>query len=347
MRKHLPFMTGFTALVAMAISGPLRAADPMYQKIGEIHIGGAGAFDYLAVDPSAKRLYVTHGTEIVVIDTTTDTIVGRIADTPRVHGIAIAPGGRGFTSNGGENKVSIVDLKTLQTLSKVETEANPDAILYEPKQKEIYAFNHTGKSVTIIDAASGKATATIPLSGIAETGQADPGLGRVFVNIEDKNSIDVIDIATHKVVANWPVAPASSPTGMAIDPSNHRLFVGGGKAMVLIDAKSGKVVATAPICTGTDATFFDPGTKMAFSSCSDGSITAVKVDGDKLAVVQTIPTSRGARTMTLDPSTHKIYTAAQNFHPPDPNAPPPAPGARGRGPAPIPDSFRVLIYSLK
>jgi len=325
----------------------LGAIDQTYQKVGEIRIGGAGAFDYLVVDPAANRLYVTHGTEIVVIDTASDTIVGRIADTPRVHGIAIAPGGRGYTSNGGENKVSIVDLKTLQTLSKVDTGANPDAILYEPKQKEIYAFNHTGKSVTVIDTSDGKATATIPLSGVAETGQADPQLGRVFVNIEDKDSIDVIDIAAHKVIANWPVAPASSPTGMAIDTANHRLFVGGGKAMVMIDAKSGRVVANAPICTGTDATFFDSGRKMAFSSCSDGNITAVKVDGDKLTVVQTIPTTRGARTMTLDPTTHKIYTAAQNFQPPDPNAPPPAPGARGRGPAPVPDSFHVLIYRLK
>jgi len=347
MDKHLMLIIGVTAFVSVAILGPARAADPAYQKVGEIHVGGAGAFDYLAVDPAAKRLYVTHGTEIVVIDTATDKIVGRIADTPRVHGIAIAPGGRGFTSNGGENKVSIVDLKTLQTLSKVDTEANPDAILYEPKQKEIYALNHTGKSVTVIDVASGKATATIPLSGVAETGQADPQLGRVFVNIEDKDAIDVIDIATRKVMATWPVAPASSPTGMAIDTSNHRLFVGGGKAMVMIDAKSGKVIANAPICAGTDATFFDPDRKMAFSSCSDGNITAVKVDGDALSVAQTIPTTRGARTMTLDPSTHKIYTVAQNFQPPDPNAPPPASGARGRGPAPIADSFHVLIYALK
>ena len=347
MRLRLTFFLGLITLVAAAVSGTLRAADPAYQKVGEIHIGGPGAFDYLVVDAAAKRLYVTHGTEIVVIDTAADKIVGRIADTPRVHGIAIAPGGRGFTSNGGENKVSIVDLKTLQTLSKVDTEANPDAILYEPKQKEIYALNHTGKSVTVIDVASGKATATIPLSGVAETGQADPQLGRVYVNIEDKDAIDVIDIATHKVTATWPVAPASSPTGMAIDTSGHRLFVGGGKAIVMIDAKSGKVIANAPICTGTDATFFDPGTKMAFSSCSDGNITAVKVDGDKLTVAQTIPTTRGARTMALDPSTHRIYTVAQNFQPPDPNAPPPAPGARGRGPAPVPDSFHVLIYAAK
>ena len=338
----------FAGLLALALAALPAAAAAQYAKVGEIHIGGAGAFDYLTVDAAARRLYVTHGTEVVVIDTATDTIVGRIADTPRVHGIAIAPNGRGYTSNGGENKVSIVDLKTLQTLSKVETGLNPDAILYEPKQKEIYALNHTGRSVSVIDTSSGAVTATIPLAGQAETGQADPALGRVFVNIQDKNAVDVIDASTHTVVANWPIAPAESPTGMAIDTAGHRLFIGGGPAMVMVDARTGKVIANAPICRGTDATFYDPGTKMVFASCSDGNITALKVDGDTLTVAQTISTARGARTMTLDPTTHKIYTAAQNFEPVDPNAPPPAAGTgRGRGPAPIPDTFHVLIFAAK
>ena len=351
MRLRFALAAGLAVLLTVTFGGRPRAADGPYSKIGEIPIGGAGAFDYLTVDIAAKRLYVAHGTEVVVIDTANNAITGRIADTPRVHGIAIAPNGRGYTSNGGENKVSVVDLATLQTLSKVETGANPDAILYEPKQKEIYAINHTGKSVTVIDTATNKAVATIPLAGVAETGAADPALGRVFVNIEDKNSIDVIDIATHKVIANWPVAPADGPTGLAIDTATHRLFAGGGPSMVMIDAKTGKVVASAPICKGTDATFFDPGTKMAFSSCSDGHITAVRVDGDKLAVAQTIDTARGARTMALDPATHKIYTAAQKYQAVDPNAqtPPPAgtPAGRGRGPAAVPDSFHVLVFGMK
>jgi PQQ-like domain len=344
------FALGLAALMTFAFGGRPIAADGPYTKIAEIAIGGAGGFDYLTVDSAGHRLYVTRGTEVVVIDTTTNTIVGRIADTPGVHGIAIAPGGRGFTSNGRENKVSIVDLKTLQTTSKVDTEANPDAILYEPKNKEIYALNHTGKSATAIEAATGKVVATIPLAGVAETGAADPSLGRVFVNIEDKNSIDVIDITTHKVVANWPVAPAESPTGMAIDTATHRLFVGGGPNMVMIDAKTGKVLANAPICRGTDATQFDASAKMAFSSCSDGHITAVKVDGDKLTVVQTIETTRGARTMAIDPATHRLYTAAQKYLAVDPNAPAPAApagGGRARGPAAIPDSFHVLVFATK
>jgi DNA-binding beta-propeller fold protein YncE len=347
--------TRFLTIAAIAALLPfaaqlVRGAEPQYVKVGDIHIGGSGAFDYLTVDSAAKRLYITHGTEIVVIDTSTNAIVGRIADTPRVHGIAIAPGGRGFTSNGGENKVSIIDLAGLTTLRKVETGVNPDAILYEPKQKEIYALNHTGRSATVIGVPDGEVKATIALGGQAETGQADPELGRVFVNIEDKNTIDVIDIATHRVIASWSVAPAESPTGMAIDLASHRLFVGGGKSMVMIDARSGKVIASAPICGGTDATTYDPAPHMAFSSCGDGHITAVKVSGDALTVVQTIDTTRGARTMAIDPVTHRIYTAAQTFQTVDPattspDAQPPA--GRGRGPAPVPDSFHVLVFALK
>ena len=326
-----------TVLVALCFTAAV-SAQGQYSKIREIRIGGSGAFDYLTVDSAAGRLYVTHGTEIVVVDMASNTVVGRIGDTPRVHGIAIAPASRGFTTNGGENKVGIVDLKTLQTLNKVDAGLNPDAILYEPGQKEIYALNHTGKSATVIDAATGKVNATIPLGGQAESGQADPALGRVFVNIEDKNAIDVIDTKTHAVVSTWPVAPAESPTGMAIDITAHRLFVGGGSSLVMIDAKTGKVIASAPICQGTDATAYDPGTRTAFASCGDGSITAVKVSGDTLTVTQTIQTARGARTMALDPVTHRIYTAAPDFQPPA--------DAKAR-PTAVPDSFHVLVFGVK
>lgn len=349
MRVQSVIVASAVIAFGVAAAGQQKAAEGPYAKIAEIQIGGSGAFDYLITDPGAKRLYVTHGTEIVVVDTSNNTVVGRISDTPRVHGIAIAPGGRGFTSNGGEDKVSIVDLKTLATLSKVPTGgANPDFITYEPTKKEIYAINHTGKSATVITAGTGAVVTIIPLAGVAETAMADSGLDRVFVNIEDKDSIDVIDIGTHKVVANWPVAPASEPTGMAVDTANHRLFVGGGKALVMMDGKSGRVIANIPICMGTDATQYDPGTKMVFASCSDGSITAAKVDGDRMTVVQTIATARGARTLGLDPVTHRLYVASQNFQAPDPNAPAPAtPPARGRGPAPVPDSFHVTVFGMK
>ena len=344
MRWRTSFVTA-AAIGAMAAAG-LTAQPGQYAKTGEIQIGGAPAFDYLYADSAGKRLYVSHGREAVVIDTAANTVVGRVEDTPGIHGIAIANDlGRGYTTNGSEDKLSVFDLKTLATITKIDTGGkNPDAITYDPKHKEVWAFNHTGKSAAEIDAAKGASVAVIPLSGTAETGQVDPGLDKVFVNIEDADAVDVIDIATHKVVATWPVAPASSPTGMAIDPSTHRIFVGGGPSMVMIDATSGKVVASAPICRGTDATWFDPGMKMAFSSCSDGHITAVKVDGDQLTVAQTIDTELRARTMSGDVATHKLYVVSAKQ---DPNAPPPAPGARFGGASVLPDSLHVSVFERK
>src|SRR5262249_40257068 len=244
----------------LALAAGYMVAQGQYAQVADIPVPQpAGAvlpaqWDYLNVDSAGKRLYVSHSTEVVVIDTAADKVVGRIADTPGVHGIAFGAG-RVFTSNGRENKVSVVDPKTLQTLSKVETGgANPDAIMFEPKKQEVWAFNHTGKSATEIDASTGKVVATIPLSGNAETGQADGA--RVFVNIEDKDAIDVIDIAQKKVVATWSVKPGDGPTGLALDSTTHRLFVGAGKFMVMVDTASGKVVANAPICNGTDATWY-------------------------------------------------------------------------------------------
>jgi DNA-binding beta-propeller fold protein YncE len=339
MRVRMSLMVG---LVALAVG--LGAQSGQYSKIGEIQIGGTVvSFDYLTVDSAAKRLYVSNSTSVVVIDLAKGAVIGRLPAGVRVHGLAIAPGDRGFISNGSDNNVSIVDLKTLQPIGeKVPTGANPDAIMYEPKQKEIYAFNHTGGSATVIEAATGKVVATIPLSGTVETGQADPGLGRVFVNIEDKNLVDVIDVATHKAIAHWPIAPAEGPTGMAIDTASHRIFVGGGANTVMMDANTGKVLASMPICSGTDATWYDPGTKMVFSSCSSGQITAGHVDGpDKITVVQTITTLRGARTMALDPATHNIYVVGQKYIA---GAAAPA-GGRGTPPA-IADSFHVEIFGM-
>jgi YVTN family beta-propeller protein len=350
MRARLQFILAVVALAGAAVA----AQGVQYAKVGEIPVGGGGSWDYAAVDSAGKRLYVSHATEVVVIDTATDKVVGKIPAGPGVHGIAVAPGlnrayitnGRGANPDGSLGNVSVVDAKTLETLSKVPTGLGPDAILYDPTAKEVYSFNHSGKSVTTFDAATNKVTSTIPLAGVAEFGQVDGN--RVFVNIEDKDSIDVIDTGKHEVIAHWPVAPADSPTGMAFDAANHRLFVGGGKAVVMIDDKTGKVLASAPICDGTDATSFDPSSKLVFVSCSDGKVTIAHVDGpDKLTVVQTLDTAPGSRTMTVDPATHKIYLAAVSRQPVDPNAPPPAAGQRARPPAAVPDSFKVLVFAPK
>ena len=251
-----------------------------YRSLKEIPVGGAGGFDYLTVDSSARRLYVSHGTKAVVIDIDKDAVVGEITDTPGIHGVALAPElKRGFTSNGREAKASIFDLETLKTLSKVETGPNPDAILYEPSQREVYTFNGRGNSATVFDAKNGKVVATIPLSGKPESGAADSKAGRIYCNIENKNEIAVIDIKTHQVVGTWPIAPGEEASGMAIDLEHQRLFIGcHNKLMEMIDLASGKVAASVPIGDGVDANAFDPATQLAFSSNGEGTVTIAHED---------------------------------------------------------------------
>jgi len=329
-------------LLAGTIALPVYAQDGPYRFAREIPIGGEGGWDYLSVDPAAHRLYVSHATKVVVIDTQAAKVVGEIPDTPGVHGFAIAADlGRGFSSNGRENKVNIVDLKTLKTLQKVDTAENPDAIIYEPAHREVYAFNGRGKSATVIDAQSGKVVATIPLEGKPEFAQADPKAGKVYVNIEDMNAIKVIDTAKHAVTATWPIAPGESASGMAIDLDNHRLFIGcDNKLMLMIDATNGGVVYSVPIGEGVDSNWFDPATKLAFSSNGGaGTVTIAHEDSPSvLKVVQTLKTVRGARTMALDPSTHTIYLAATDYEPQ-------AAGSKER-PKAVAGTFRVLVYQM-
>jgi YVTN family beta-propeller protein len=322
------------------------AAVTPYAPVKEIPIGGAGGWDYLSVDPDAHRLYVSHGTKIVVVDTEQNSVMGEIADTPGVHGFAIAADlGRGFSSNGREDKVSIVDLKTLQTIQKVGTAGNPDAIMYEPVTHEVYVMNGRGQSATVIDGKTGGVVTTIPLGGKPESAVADSTANRLYINLEDKSTIAVVDTRTHAVVATWPIAPGEEATGIALDSGNHRLFVGcGNKMMLMLDSTSGKVVATVPTGDGVDATWFDPSTHLAFSSAREGVVTVAKEESaDKLVTVQTLKTAQGSRTMALDPRTHRIYLAAANFGPP---AQPGATGAPGR-PQAIPETFRVLVYGME
>ncbi len=296
----------------LAAAGLLFAADE-YQLIKQIPIGGAGGWDYLSIDAKGRRLYVTHASKIVVVDPDNGSVIGEIADTPGVHGFAVGPQ-FGYSSNGKENKVSVVDLKTLKTHSKIEAGENPDAILYEPRRDEVYAFNGKGHSATVIDAKSGKVAATIALGGKPEFAVADPQSDRIFCNVEDKSEVAVIDTKTHGIVARWPLAPGEEPSGLAFDAAHHRLFSGcDNKLLVMLDSRNGKVLATAPIGAGVDACTFDEATQNVFASCGDGTVTIAKVEGEKLNVVQTLQTERGARTMTLDPDTHRIYLATAKF----------------------------------
>lgn len=312
-------------------------ADINYHLLKEIPVGGDGGWDYLTLDSAGQRLYVSHATKVVVIDLAKDAVAGEITNTPGVHGIAIAPElGCGLVTCGRENKGAVVDLKTLQILSKLDTGANPDGMLYEPGQQEFYTFNGRSGSATVIDAKARKVVATIPLGGKPEFAAVDVKAGRVFNNLEDKSELVAIDTRKHEVVNRWPIAPGEEASGMAFDGKNHRLFLGcGNKMMVMVDSQTGKVLATVPIGDGVDANAFDPGTQLAFASCGDGTVTIAREDGDKLTVVQTLNTEKGARTMTIDPATHKIYLASAKFDAP-------AEGQR-RGKM-VPGSFKVLVY---
>jgi DNA-binding beta-propeller fold protein YncE len=325
--------------LAVAVHGQ----DGPYHAGQQIAIGGEGGWDYLTVDAPAHRLYVSHATHVVVIDTRTNKVVGDIPDTPGVHGLAVAADlGKGFTTNGRENKASIIDLKTLKLVQKVDTGENPDAVVYDPTRHEVYTMNGRGKSATVIDAQSGKVVATIPLEGKPESGQVDAKAGKVYVNIEDMNAIQVIDTATHTVSATWPAAPCEAATGMAFDAAAHRLFLGcDNKLMVMVDSTSGKVVYSVPIGAGVDSTWFDPATKLAFTSNGEaGTVTIAHEDSPTtLKVVQTLKTAPGARTMALDPVTHTIYLAASDYEP--------QPASSKARPKAIVGTFRVLTYQMK
>jgi DNA-binding beta-propeller fold protein YncE len=326
-----------------AITLPSEAASEVYKFLNEIPIGGEGGWDYLSIDSGAHRLYVTHGTKIVVVDLEKNAVTGEIADTPGVHGFAIAPNlGRGFASDGKENKASIVDLKTLATVLKVDTGENPDAILYEPGHAEVYAFNGRGKSATAFDSKSGKVTATIPLPGKPEFAAADQKAGRVYCNIEDKSEIVAIDTAAHTVVARWPLAPGEEPSGMAFDVVHHRLFIGcNNKLMMVVDSNTGKVIGSIPIGAGVDACAFDDKTQLAFSSNGEGNVTIVKEETpDKFSVIQTLKTEPRARTMALDEATHRIYLPSAQFEPDVMSSS----GASPARPKMIPNTMKILVY---
>ena len=337
-----PALLGFSIAIAHA-ADPAASAGP-YHFIREIPVGGEGGWDYLSVDSGAERLYVSHASHVVVIDLKNDAVVGEITNTPGVHGVAVAPElGLGVTSIGRENKAGIVDLKTLQTLAELDTAQGPDGMLYNPTEKEAYLFCGRAQAATVIDVKNRKVTATVSLGGRPEFAQVDPRANRIYDNLENKSEVAVIDGKNHAVITRWPIAPGEEASGMAIDLRHHRLFCGcHNHMMVMIDTETGKVLANVPIGEGVDANAFDPETQLAFASCGDGTTTIAKEDGDKLTVVQTLQTARGARTMALDPATHKIYLATAQF---EASSGEPAGGERRR-PRMVPGTFKILVYGL-
>lgn len=332
-----------TVLLAALALQSASGANEAYRFVREIPIGGEGGWDILTVDAPAQRLYLSHATKVVVVDLAKSAVAGEITDTPGVHAFVVAPElKRGFSSNGKENKVSVVDLTTLKTTTKISVGESPDAMAYDGKRHELYVFNHRGNSATVIDAKANKVVATIPLDGSPEFGVADSSGGHVYCNLEDKSEMAVIDSNKHEVVARWPLAPGEEPSGIAFDAKHHRLFAAcDNKTMVMLDATTGKVVTTVPIGERVDGCAFDDDSQLVFAPGGDGTTTIAKEETpDKLSVVQTLQTERGARTIALDPQTHFIYLPTAKFQP----APSPQPGASATRPGIVADTLKLLVY---
>ena len=329
------------AIVLVAAIGVYAAPQSAgYHVIRRMQIGGDGGWDYLRVDPDAHRIYVSRGTHMMVVDEVSGKVVGDIPDTKGVHGIALAFDlGKGFTSNGGTNSVTVVDLKTLKSLSEIKIDGgNPDSIIYDPMTKRVFTFNGKTNDSTAIDTATGKVVGTVALGGKPEEPALD-GKGNVFVNLEDKSSLMEFDAKTLAVKGTWPLAPCEGPSALAMDTVHRRLFAACDKVMVVIDADTGKVVAAPPLGGDPDGNGFDPATGLLFASCRQGMISIIHQDSpDKYTVVGDVTTQFGARTMAMDPKTHHVFTVTADFKP--------APAATPDNPRPRPEqiagSFVVL-----
>ncbi|MGB8061418.1 MAG: PQQ-binding-like beta-propeller repeat protein [Candidatus Sulfotelmatobacter sp.] len=310
----MPNRKSLWTLLLLACSVSALAASPNYSVIQKIPIPGKGGWDYLTVDDAARRLYVSHGTELEILDLDSGEKLGSIP-TVGMHGIALAPEfNHGFLSDGKANTVIMFDLKTMQVLAKIDSPKDPDGIIYDDASKRVFAFNGDSNSATAIDAASGKVVGTVDLGGGPEFAAAD-GHGYVFDNLEDESQVVKINSRDLKVEQRWPTAPCSSPSSMAMDRANRRLFVGcRSKVMAVLDADTGKVITTLPIGDHVDATVFDPERKLIFNSNGEGTITVIEQDDpNTYEVVETVKTAPRAKTMAFDPKTHRLFlSTAEN-----------------------------------
>ncbi len=328
-------------LMAIVLVAGVAFAAEGYHILNKIKIGGTGGWDYATVDSNAQRLYATHATQVDVVDLGSGKVVGSIQQLHNVHGVAIVPDlNKGFISNGGSNSVTIFDLKSMAKTGEPQTGMNPDSICYEPKTQKIFTFNGRSSDSTAINAKTGEPMGNLAVGGRPEFCVAD-GTGKLYVNLEDKNSIVEIDAAKPAVLRTASISPCEEPSGLAIDTKDGVLFsVCSNHMMAVTEMKGLKVIATPAIGAGPDAAAYDPGTGLAFSSNGDGTLTIVKNTGGKWEAVDTVQTERGARTMTVDPKTHRAYLLAAEYGP----APAPKSGEKKAGRAPIlPDSFHVLV----
>ncbi len=330
---------GTSTVTAQALS---TAPGSGYHLEATWKLGGEGGWDYATVDSSAHRLYVTRTDRVQVIDTEDGKTLGEVPGLEGGHGTALVlDGNRGFATSGKSGTVIVFDLKTLKAVGEpIKVGQKPDAIVYEPFSKHVFVFNGESNDASVIDPATAKVIATIPLGGGPEFADSD-GKGTLFVNLEDKSETIAIDVQKNTVTHRWPLAPGESPSGLAVDGAKGRVFAGcHNERMVMLDAARGKVLATPAIGQGVDACAFDPGTGFAFASCGDGTLTVVKEENGSFPVVEKIATKKGARTMALDLATHAVYLPTAEFEP----APAPAPGQGRVRPKMVPGSFMVLKF---
>ena len=322
----------------VALSWPLAGAAQTF-KVQKYSIGGDGGTDYLTAEPGTNRVFVSRGTHVMVVDGTTGKVLGDIPDTPRNHGIALVPkAGHGFITSGGDSTVTMFDIKTLAVIKKIPVATGGlDGIMYDDFSDKVILTNHSRPIGTLValDPASGAIVATVPLEDNGPEGAASDGKGRIFVNNEGTSTMQVIDTKTWKAVASWPLAPCDGPTGIAYDRTTNRIFSGCGKTSVVVDPATGKVIATIANGDGVDALGFDPVQKLIYIPAGrDSNVTVAHEDSpDKYTVVATVPTMRGAKTISVDPTTHVAYLFQPEYGPLPPGTPPPQPGQRfQRGP---------------
>lgn len=338
MKKMFFILTGI--FLAMNILHCQNAANG-YRIVQKFNLPGDGGWDYLIADDASDMLYVSHGNMVNVVDLKTGKSVATIADVSGVHGIAVADElSKGFISNGAGNNVTVFDTRDFKVIEKVPvTGVNPDAILYEPYTKTIITWNGRSSNATVIDSKTNKVIQTINLAGKPEAAVSD-GKGKVFVNIEDKSAVSVIDVKTWKVEQSWSISPGEGPSGLALDNMNHRLFSATDKLMVILDAETGKVITTVPTGDGVDGAGFDPDLKRAYSSCGEGLLTVVQEESpNNYRVLANVPTQPGARTISISAKTHRIYLSTAEYGPiPEKTANNPRPR-----PAVKPGTFTVLV----
>jgi YVTN family beta-propeller protein len=305
-------------------------------KVSKVsHIASSGGWDYIASGPDNNRLYVSHGTQVNILDETTGDSIGVIPNTTGVHGIAFVPAlGKGYTSNGRLNTITVFDLKSNQVLSQIAVGTNPDAIMYDGFSKLIITCNGRSNDLSLVDPVTEKLVATLPVGGKPETAVTDEK-GKIFVNIEDKNEIIAVDISQRKVLNRWSIAPAEGPTGLAIDLKNYRLFAGCEKALVVLDAATGKLIKQVTIGDGCDGVAFDPSLELVFASCGEGVLSIVQeIKTGGYTLVENVPTKQSARTIGLNQKTHTVFLPAAEFQKGA------APGTR---PPLVPGTFQVLV----